>query len=565
MTKMNNSSPSSQSFNQDKVLSAAFNYQGWREQFILTVLRIACVLGSVLLVASYEPATSIERVVFISLFVVLVAITIFRVPYRLRVLTLLGINFAIGTYTILNWGVWSDGSLFLLVTVVLSSLLFSRRIDIIVLGANIIVISIVATLQQLEIFSLTNARAPETILEDWAIFIIDFSIAGVLIVVAIGQFKDEFTRIIQEMQNTFKTLTAERTQLEDRVQERTGELEIQTTQLRTSTSIARVVAEIQNINELMETVTRLISDQFEYYHVGLYILDDHKKTAFLQAASSATGKQLIGQGFRVEPDRRNALNIVVEQNRPYISSDIDNINFIRDTNFPITRSRMTLPLSVRGDVIGVLDIHSDQPQTFTTQDAEILQTLSDLVAISFDNVRLLNETKNLVNQLEINTSFQTHETWSKLTSRRRSAYQYTPAGVRPVFSTDDKKDSSDGLRIPLILYGQNIGTIKLKRKGDTMEWSERERGLVEKIADQVALALENSRLVDEAQKSALRDQMIANISNRVRETLDVESVVRTAATELRRVFDLKEAEISIGSPQAEAAPIRKNTGSLRLK
>jgi hypothetical protein len=59
--------------------------------------------------------------------------------------------------------------------------------------------------------------------------------------------------------------------------------------------------------------------------------------------------------------------------------------------------------------------------------------------------------------------------------------------------------------------------------------------------------LENSRLVDEAQKNALRNQMIANFSTYVRETLDVESVIRTASTELRKVFDLKEAEILIGS------------------
>ncbi|MBC7878444.1 MAG: GAF domain-containing protein [Anaerolineales bacterium] len=551
------------SFDQGNTYSAAFNYEGWREQFILTVLRIACVLGIALIVASYTAATSGERISFISLYAVLVAVTILPAPYRIRAVILLAANFAIGMYTILNWGVWSDGSLFLLVTVVLSSLLFSRRIDIIVFGINIIAILTIATLQQLEIFSLINARAPTIEFKDWAFFLIDFSIAGILIVVAIGQFKEEFTRVIQEMQSTFNTLTSERTQLEDRVHQRTEELEMQTKQLRTSTSVARIVAEIQNISELMETVTKLISEKFEYYHVGLYILDEYKKTAFLQAASSAIGKQLVGQGFRIEPDRRNAINTVVEQNRPYISSD-GNANFVRDVNFPITRSRMTLPLAVRGNVIGILDIHSDQTQAFNMQDAEILQTLSDLVAISFDNVRLLNETKNLVNQLEINTSFQTREIWSKLTSRRKSAYQYTPAGVRPVFSTD-KQDGEDGLRIPLILYGQNIGTIKLKRKGDAKEWSERERTLVEKIADQVALALENSRLVDEAQKGALRDQMIANISNRVRETLDVESVVRTAATELRRVFDLKEAEISIGSPQAEAAPIRKSTGALRLK
>jgi len=341
-------------------------------------------------------------------------------------------------------------------------------------------------------------------------------------------------------------------------------LEAQTTQLRISTNVARTVAEIQDISELIETVTNLITEKFGYYHVGLYILDEQKKTAFLQAASSATGKQLIGQGFRVESDRRNALSKVVEQNSTYITSDIEDPNFVRDVNFPLTRSRMILPLTVRGNVIGVLDIHSDQPKTFDAQDAEILQTLSDLVAISFDNVRLINETKSLVDQLEINTSFQTHRTWSKLTTRQKPAYQYTPAGVRPLFSTE-KDDVTEALRIPLILYGQTIGTIKLKRKGGISEWSDRERVLVEKIADQVALALENSRLVDEAQKSALRDQMIANISSRVRETLDVESVIRTATTELRRVFDLKEAEINIGSPQTEAVPARKNTGSLRLK
>lgn len=561
---MNNNPSSSRSFIPENNQSAALNYEGWREQFILNVLRITCVLGFALLATSYTTATPSERISFVGLFIILVAITVLPFPFRIRALTLLGVVSAIGVYTILKWGTWSDGSIFLLITVVLSSLLFSRRIDFIVFGINMVFLLTTATLQQLDIFSLIDARAPAINLEDWVLYIVNFSIAGILVVVALGQFKKEFTRIIQEMQSTFKILTDERTQLEDRVRQRTEELRMQTTQLRTSTSVARIVAEIQNITELMETVTRLVSEQFEYYHVGLYILDDHKKTAFLQAASSATGKLLIGQGFRIEPDRRNAFNIVVEQNRPYISSDTDRANFVRDINFPLTRSRMILPLSVRGEVIGILDIHSDQPQVFNTQDAEILQTLSDLVAISFDNVRLINETKNLVNQLEINTSFQTHETWSKLTSRRKSAYQYTPAGVRPIFNID-KQDGNDGLRVPLILYGQNIGTIKLKRKGDTSDWSERERTLVAKIADQVALALENSRLVDEAQKSSLRDQMIANISSRVRETLDVESVIRTAATELRRVFDLKEAEISVGSPLADAAPIRKNTGSLRLK
>jgi GAF domain-containing protein len=120
-----------------------------------------------------------------------------------------------------------------------------------------------------------------------------------------------------------------------------------------------------------------------------------------------------------------------------------------------------------------------------------------------------------------------------------------------VFSSDKQQDGS-GLLVPLVLHGQKIGVIKLKRKGSSAEWSERERILLAKIADQISLALENSRLVDESQKNAMRDQMIASISTQIRETLDIESVIRTATSELRRVFDLKEAEIVVGSQQSES-------------
>jgi GAF domain-containing protein len=561
MEKMNSNSPVSRSNGREDF---SFDYKSWRSGFILIILRLACVLGVGLLIFSLPNATQSDRILFFSVYSVLLLVTLLPVPYSARASILLIMIYAIGTNSILSWGPWLDGSIFFVAFIILSALLFDQRIDILALFISISTFATIGTLQQLGIYKFSAPNVPVTVPLDWIAYTVDFSILSTILLIAIARFKNEFTRVVSQMQNAFQTLVDERTRLEDRVRERTEELEAKTAQLRSSTNIARTVAEIQDISSLMETVTKLISEKFEYYHVGLYILDEQKKTAFLQSASSVTGKQLIGHGFRVESDRRNAINKVVEQNSAYITSDIEDPNFVRDINFPITRSRMLLPLTVRGNVIGVLDMHSDQPKAFDGQDAEILQTLSDLVAISFDNVRLINETKSLVQQLEINTSLQAQRTWSKLTTRQKPAYQYTPAGVRPLFSAG-KDDVTEGLRIPLILYGQTIGTIKLKRKGGITEWSDRERELVQKIADQVALALENSRLVDEAQKSALRDQMIANISTRVRETLDVESVIRTATTELRRVFDLKEAEINIGSPQSEAAPVRKNTSSLRLK
>jgi len=553
---MNNTSPVQ--------ISGSFDYKGWRENFIVTILRIACVLGITIIAASFPTATTTDRILFISLYIILLAITVVRVNYSMRAFTLLFMVFIVGVNSILAWGPWLDGSVFFIAFIVLSALLFDQRVDIIALAVSIFTFLLIGTLEQLGIYQFMSPDVPVTGLIDWAAYTIDFSIISIILVIAISQLKKEFSHLAQSMQNTFQTLTTERAQLEDRVRERTDELASRAVQLRSSASVSRTIAEIQDVSNLMETATKLTSEQFGYYQVGLYLLDERKKTAFLQSASSATGKELIGQGFRVEPDRLNPINQVVEYNRPYITSDMDNPNFVRDANFPLTRSRMILPLTVRNDVIGILDMHSDQPRSFNMQDAEVLQTLADLVAISIDNVRLINETKNLVRQLEANTSAQTQETWTKFTRRHKPAYQYTPAGVRPVF-VSKHDDDKEGMRIPLVLHGQNIGNILLKRKGASASWSERERILVEKVADQVALALENNRLVDETRKSAFRDQIIANVSARVRENLEVESVLRTATTELRRVFDLKEAEISIGILQAENATGKKHTSTLQSK
>lgn len=561
---MNNTPPSLQPSNMEEFSSDTLDYKSWREHFILTILRIASVLGVALIAISFPTATVSDRILFLGIYLVLLIITLVRVNYSIRAFGLLFMAFTIGVNLILTSGPWLDGSIFFVAFIVLSALLFDQRVDIVALVVSIFTFILIAVLQQLGIYQLSASNVPATKPADWFSYIIDFSTISTILIVAIKQLIGEFTHIGQGIQNTFNTLTDERTQLENKVREHADELETRAIQLRSSVSISRSIVEMQDISELMETTTRLISDQFGHYHTGLYLLDERKKTAFLQAASSNAGKQLIGQGFRIEPDKLNLINLVVKHNRPYITSDVDNVNYIRDINFPLTRSRMMLPLTVRNDVIGILDMHSDQPQSFNTQDAEILQTLAGLVAVSIDNVRLINGTKILIDQLEANTSIQTRETWTKFTSRRKPAYQYTPAGVRPLFAKN-KQDTLEGLVVPLMLHGQNIGSITLKRKGAATAWSERERILVEKVAYQVALAIENSRLVDETQKSALRDQMIANISARVRETLDVESVIRTATTELRRVFDLKEAEVSIGILQTENVPVKKHTSSLRLK
>lgn len=72
--------------------------------------------------------------------------------------------------------------------------------------------------------------------------------------------------------------------------------------------------------------------------------------------------------------------------------------------------------------------------------------------------------------------------------------------------------------------------------------------MIEQAADRLASALENARLVEETRQRSQRDAMVTEMTGRLRSTLDLESVLRTAAKELQQAFQLQEAEVRLGTP-----------------
>ena len=541
-----------------------FDKTEWRKNFVLGILRAASMVGLILIIFTYQTITPGGRYLMLALYAGILAITFLPIPHDVRSYGLILITLLIGFNAIFNQGPRTDGTLFILTGIVLAALLVDQRVDIVLLAISTFGLVIIALLEQSNLYNLIAANTLPITSTNWIIYIVGFFVTGVVLITAIDQFKDMFAKINNSLNLTVDQLEKKNLILESQIAERTEESDSRINQLRATSNIAKTVTEIQDVQNLLQSVVDSITTDLKHYHAGIYILDDKKKSAFLQSASSDTGKQLVGNLFQIEPANRSLFNTVIEKNKPVIYSDTEHASYLKDENFPITRSRLVLPLLVHENLFGMLDIHSDQPLTFTSNDAEFLQPLADLVSVTFDNIRLLNETRALTAELERYTSTQTSQVWDKLTSRHKPAYQYTPVGVRPVFSRSNNNDEENKLNIPLMLQGKKIGSIKLQRKGAVETWSQKEKELLLKIADQVALAIENSRLVDDAQKGAQRDKMLATISQRIRETLDIEAVASTAATELRRIFDLKEAEISIGLPQSSTPP-PKTTGTLRLK
>ena len=206
-----------------------------------------------------------------------------------------------------------------------------------------------------------------------------------------------------ELRVSNKELTDLRDELEVRVQERTATLAHQTVQLQAVSSVARTIASIQDINTLLPDITKLVSEQFGFYHVGIFLLDDVGEHAVLRAANSVGGARMLERQHKLKLDSNSIVGYSTSHEEVRISLDVgtDSV-FFNNPDLPDTRSEMTLPLRVGGRVIGALDVQSTQPNAFAKEEVNTLSTLADQVAIAIENARLFEKAQEALSEVPIN-------------------------------------------------------------------------------------------------------------------------------------------------------------------
>jgi PAS domain S-box-containing protein len=173
-------------------------------------------------------------------------------------------------------------------------------------------------------------------------------------------------------------------------------------QLEVASEVARDAAVNLDVDELLCETVQLISDRFDFYHAGLFLLDKRGAYAVLHAASSEGGQRMLDKGHKLAVGEVGIVGYVAESGEPRIALDVgeDAVHFI-NPELPDTRSEMALPLISRGEVIGVLDVQSVEEAAFTEEDVATLQTMADQLANAIENARLYEETKRRLADAEL--------------------------------------------------------------------------------------------------------------------------------------------------------------------
>lgn len=381
-----------------------------------------------------------------------------------------------------------------------------------------------------------------------------------------SQRDDELGLLARTLEEMTGQIRQSLEQLEQRVAERTEQLEKRTLQIQTAAEVGRDIAESQDLNSLLNRAVNLISDKFGYYNVGIFLVDETGEFAHLRAASGDLGNMLLERNIRFRVGQQGIVGYVSQFGQVRVSGNVQSDPMYQEEMLLAnTRSEAAVPLLSSGRVkegagpravIGVLDIQSTSQDAFTEDDIAVFRVLADQLGTAIQNSRLVNQLQTTLKDLNLISQQQARETWLRYTAETGGmAFVYDRTEVKPALPLDAPPldpqsiattEGHDRLVIPIRLRDQVIGLIGLESDDPERIWTEDEIAVLQSTAEQAALTIENARLLAESQRKAMREQITGEITARVRSSLDMETVLRTAMNEIAQKLGVAQLEVQIG-------------------
>ncbi len=206
----------------------------------------------------------------------------------------------------------------------------------------------------------------------------------------------ENTRLYEETVRANRELEAWAQTLEQRVAERTAELEEanaslsrRAVQLETSSQVGRQITSILDLDDLLNQVVNLIQARFGYYFVSVWLLNERGDAITLHAGTGQVGEYYRGQRYQIKLDDQSIITQVWAKGTYHLVDDVQaDPHYVRSEALPDARSELALPFRVGDRIIGALDILSNRPADFGPEDRMVLQTLADQITIAIRNAQL---------------------------------------------------------------------------------------------------------------------------------------------------------------------------------
>lgn len=372
---------------------------------------------------------------------------------------------------------------------------------------------------------------------------------GLLVIIAFTDiYSREISNALQREQSLSEALKNDQSNLEKTITVRTRDLSRRLVQIRTAAEISRSIGAILEPQQLLSQVVNLILDRFNLYYVGAFLLDDTGRYAILRAGTGAAGEKMLAEGHHLTIGGASMIGWALSNHQARIALDVgDEAVRFNNPHLPQTRSELALPLLTGNNVLGALSIQSDQPEAFDQDDITVLQGIADSLATALDNARLFQQVESNLEEIKSLHRNYLAEAWREFVRYTGPLnYQYE----NDLF-TSNASQAETTVKYPIILRDQIIGELTLET--DKTDFSPEENAFIGGVINQAALSLENARLLEEAHRLATREQKINTISNQIRNSIDLETILQNTVRELGSALGSAQTFIQIGLDQENGA------------
>lgn len=376
-------------------------------------------------------------------------------------------------------------------------------------------------------------------------------------------------------------------------------------QFETAAEIARDISSSLNLDELLEKAVNLIRSRFNFYHAGVFLKDPTGEYVVIREATGDAGAQLKRSGFKLGIGSKSIVGFVAGKGEQLIVNDTSrDATYYPNPLLPETRAEAALPLRVGDRIVGVLDVQSTSPYAFAEDNLRTLQILADQLGIAVVNTELFAETQEHLAQHRllhhITTSAASGTTLDEALESAVNGLQVTLGGDRVTILLADREkkvlevkaavgyapdiyelkvpigngitgwaaahrrtlrvnnvredaryiegsaNTRSELAIPMIYRSELLGVLNVESEQPNA-YTESDEELLGTLGGSLAAIIANARLLEQIRAQAERERVLFEITDKIRRTTDLQTILTTTVSELTRVTGASRVHAKLGS------------------
>lgn len=208
-------------------------------------------------------------------------------------------------------------------------------------------------------------------------------------------------------------------------------------QFRILKEISQQITSILDINELLVQVVRLIQRTFNYYHVGIGLIENDEVIYRVGAGALWDDPDFHFEPGRLKIGSEGLTGWVAHTGEPALVPDVSQDPHYVWMQGSLTKSELMVPINVKGKTIGVLDVQSEHVSDFQQADLELMQAIASQAGIAIENARLFAISQHRTEQFRVLTEVSQHiislasvdELLNRIAKLVRDAFGYIHVGI----------------------------------------------------------------------------------------------------------------------------------------